>query len=203
MEGGVNAQTQAIRIVIHEEQPPLLAKALHWAASLLCFALVAVLCVMAIPRFFGVHELNVTSSSMSPAYPVGTLVFAVPADPASIRPGEVVSFVMNENLDVATHRVVENNYENHQLVTQGDANANPDAPILYENVVGVVRLSLPAVGGVVDYLTNDPQGRIIGMALIGSVILLAIAAEVASSALTRRQRTSIPVVESDFVGNLK
>lgn len=140
---------------------------------------------------------------MSPAYPVGTLVFAVPADPASIRPGEVVSFVMNENLDVATHRVVENNYENHQLVTQGDANANPDAPILYENVVGVVRLSLPAVGGVVDYLTNDPQGRIIGMVLIGSVILLAIAAEVASSALTRRQRTSIPVVESDFVGNLK
>ena len=178
-------QPDAIRIVIREREPSLAAKILRTISVALCLALLAALCIVAVPRFFGVHEFNVTSSSMSPAYPVGTLVFTAPTDPASIRPGEVVSFVMNERLDVATHRVVENDRESGHIVTKGDANANNDEPILYGNVLGVVRFSIPMVGSVADHLTNDPVGRLTGIALVGGIVILVVALEAAGSRLSR------------------
>ncbi|HIY84084.1 MAG TPA: signal peptidase I [Candidatus Rubneribacter avistercoris] len=191
-----SGHADAVRIVIREGKPPFAARALHGVAALLCLAMLAALCLLAVPRLFGVHEFNVTSSSMSPAYPVGSLVFAVPVDPASVRPGEVVSFVMNEDLDVATHRVVENDYQNGRLVTKGDANANRDDPILYENVVGVVRFSVPMAGGVIDKLSNDQAGRMAAAGAAVCLVVLVVCLEVAAGLLSRRQPT-VSVASAD------
>lgn len=176
-DGQTSAQPEQIRIVIRDAKPPLAARFLQGAMRFICFVLLICVCGIGIPRLFGINEFNVMTGSMSPTYPVGTLVFVQPKDPSTIRPGEVVTVIMNENLDMITHRVVSNNYDDKTLTTKGDANNSEDGPSLYENVVGVVCFSVPNVGGVVDYLTNDSQGRIVGIAFAIGILALTFIAE--------------------------
>ncbi len=176
-----------IRIVIRDAKPPLPARIIQTVISVLCGILIIAACALGLPRLFGVQEFNVLTGSMSPELPPGTLVYVMPKEPAAIRPGEIVSFVMNEDLDVATHRVLRNDYDGKHLVTKGDANANEDDPIMYENVVGVVAFSVPYVGGLFDYVANDSHGRVVGIAVLLSVIVLAFAADMICSALTRQK----------------
>lgn len=143
----------------------------------LCAVLLVLACGLGIPKLFGVHEFNVLTGSMSPAYPVGALVFSVPTDPESIQPGDVASCVINDNLDVVTHRVVSNNHEDRTITTKGDANNAEDGPHLYENVVGVVKLSIPVAGGVIAWFTGSVTGRIVGISLVIVIVVLTFLAE--------------------------
>ena len=44
--------------------------------------------------------------------------------------GDAITFVLNEDLDVVTHRVISIDAENEHFYTQGDANDAPDgAPV--------------------------------------------------------------------------
>ena len=177
---------ETIRIVIKDVKPPIVARILQFSMRIICFVLLVAVCGIGIPRLFGVNEFNVLTGSMSPTYPIGTLVFVQPKDPNSIRPGEVVSCVMNERLDIITHRCVANNYTNKTITTRGDANNADDAPTLYENVVGVVIFSVPYVGGAVDYLTNDETGRIVGIGILLFILALTFLAEAICSFLTKQ-----------------
>ncbi len=175
-----------IRILIRDAKPPIPARALQAFTRTICALLLICVAIIGVPRLFGVYEFNVLTGSMTPTYPPGTLVFVQEKDPASIRPGEVVSYIMDEELNIVTHRVVSNNYDDKTVTTRGDANVSNDAPVLYQNLVGVVCFSIPYVGGVVDYLVNDDQGRIFGIGMLVCVLALTFLAEGICSALTKR-----------------
>lgn len=172
-----SASETNIRIVIRDVRPPLPARILRAVMHGVCALLLLVVCALGIPQFLGVHEFNVMTGSMTPTYPIGTLVFAVPCDASQIAVGDVVSCVMNENLDVITHRVVVNDTAARTITTRGDTNNSDDAPVLYENVLGVVRFSIPVLGGVVDYFTGSMQGRIVGIVLLACIVVLTLLAE--------------------------
>lgn len=139
---------------------------------LLPIALIVALLLFGAPRLFGVKMFNVISGSMRPTYEIGDLVYAVPTKAEKIKDGDVITFVLGESLKVATHRVVKADIENQQYYTKGDANSNEDgAPVLYQNVVGVVRFSLPKVGGVLEY-AGTPTGRIISITALIALIFL-------------------------------
>ena len=178
--------TDTIRIVVRDAKPPRIARFLQMVMRGVCFVLLAVVCCIGIPRFCGINEFNILTGSMTGTYNVGTLVFVQSKDPSSIRPGEVVSYIMNENLDVVTHRCVGNNYDEKMLITQGDANNTEDSPVLYENVVGIVVFSVPYVGGVVDYLTNDNMGRVLAVSILVTVLALTFLTEMLCSYLTKQ-----------------
>ena len=184
--GAKPEEKEQIRIVIRDAKPPLLARILQAIMRLICLVLIIAVCGIGVPKIFGINEFNVLTGSMTPTYPIGTLVFVQPKDPSTIRPGEVVTVIMNENLDMVTHRVTANNYENKTLVTKGDANQTEDAPHLYENVVGVVCFAVPYVGGVVDYVTNDQKGRIIGIGIVLAILALTFIAEGICYLLTKQ-----------------
>ena len=183
---GDDKDKDQIRIVIRDAKPPVLARILQALMRVICFLLIVAVCGIGVPKLFGINEFNVLTGSMTPTYPIGTLVFVQPKDPSTIRPGEVVTVIMNENLDMVTHRVTQNNYENKTLTTKGDANSSEDAPSLYENVVGVVVFSIPYVGTVIDYVTNDQQGRIIGIGIVLSILALTFIAEGICYLLTKQ-----------------
>ena len=185
-EGGKDKEKDQIRIVIRDAKPPVLARILQALMRVICFLLIVAVCGIGVPKLFGINEFNVLTGSMTPTYPIGSLVFVQPKDPSTIRPGEVVTVIMNENLDMVTHRVTQNNYENKTLTTKGDANNSEDAPSLYENVVGVVVFSVPYVGTVIDYVTNDQQGRIIGIGIVLSILALTFIAEGICYLLTKQ-----------------
>ncbi len=185
--GDAMAELEQIRIIIRDAKPPLPARIIQRVTQALCVVLLAILCAIGVPRLFGIQEFNVLTGSMTPGLPVGSLVYVARRDPASIKPGEIVSFVMNKELDVATHRVVRNDYAGKRLVTKGDANNNEDEPIMYENVIGTVAFSVPYAGAVFDYFANDDQGRVVGAAILICILVLVFAADIICSALTRQR----------------
>jgi len=128
-------------------------------------------------RVLGYTPYAILSPSMTPKYQVGDLVYVKSCPPEEINVGDVLTFVANEDLLVVTHRVAEVDRENRCFITKGDANTSEDlAPVLYENVLGTVRFSLPKLGYVSTYLTS-PSGRYTGAAIVFSLILMLILPE--------------------------
>ncbi|MDA4324587.1 signal peptidase I, partial [Escherichia coli] len=62
---------------------------------------------------------------MEPEYPVGSLIYVDRVEPSEISIGDPITFVMNESLMVATHRVVDIK-EDGSFITKGDANDTVD-----------------------------------------------------------------------------
>ncbi len=123
-------------------------------------------------RLFGYRVFTVISGSMEPAYSVGDLIYVKEADVSEIKVGDPITFVLNENLVVATHRVVEVDAENQYFYTKGDANNAPDAsPVHFNNLIGVPHFSIPYLGYVSDYVQNPP-GTYVAITAIAVLIIL-------------------------------
>lgn len=126
-------------------------------------------------RLVGLQVFNVISGSMEPTYSVGDLLYVKDVDPDAIQVGDPITFVLNEELVVATHRVVEVDSENRRFYTQGDANDSPDAaPVHFNNVIGVPVFSLPLLGYVSAYIQNPPGMYVaigFGVLLLAAVFL--------------------------------
>lgn len=124
-------------------------------------------------RLVGLQVFNVISGSMEPTYSVGDLLYVKTVDPDSVKVGDPITFVLNEDLVVATHRVVAIDKENRQFSTKGDANETEDAaPVHFNNLVGVPVFSIPLLGYVSAYI-QSPPGMYVAIA-IGVILLAAV-----------------------------
>ena len=122
-------------------------------------------------RLIGMQVFHVISPSMEPTYSVGDLLYVKTVDPDSVKVGDPITFVLNEDLVVATHRVVAIDAESRQFTTKGDANEHEDAaPVHFNNLVGIPVFSLPLLG-YVSACIQSPPGMYVAIAL--GVILLA------------------------------
>ena len=142
-----------------------------WNIFTTTIVVIAVLCAVFLmgSRLVGYRVFNVISGSMEPTYSVGDLIYVKEVSPNDIKVGTPITFVLNEDLVVATHRVIKVDAENQHFYTKGDANDTADAaPVHYNNVLGVPQFSIPLLGYVSDFIQNPP-----GMYIaIGSGILL-------------------------------
>ena len=148
-------------------------KKLRSAVSAAILVLLAV-CVaaFALPKLFGAKMFCVLSGSMQPELKPGDLVYAFPAEFDEISQGDIISFVANNNLTVVTHRVAAVNAPQQEFITKGDANGSEDAmPVIYRNVVGVVRFSLPRVGALLQKISTPAGKRILIAVIIGSALV--------------------------------
>lgn len=124
-------------------------------------------------RIVGLQVFNVISGSMEPTYSVGDLLYVKTVDPDSVKVGDPITFVLNEDLVVATHRVVKIDSENREFTTKGDANETEDAaPVHFNNLVGVPVFSIPLLGYVSAYI-QSPPGMYVAIA-IGVILLAAV-----------------------------
>ena len=108
-------------------------------------------------KLAGFKPFVVLSGSMEPAYHVGSLIYVkeMPAD--EIKVGDPITFVMDEQLNIATHRVVDIDNENQTFTTKGDANDYPDGnPVHFNNLIGKPVFSIPKAGYVVNFVQNPP-----------------------------------------------
>ena len=143
------------------------------AVSWLLVAAVVVLAVLlAGVRLVGLTPYAVLSGSMEPTYPVGSLIYVKDAGPEDVQVGDPITFVLNEDLVVATHRVIDIDQENGRFYTKGDANDAPDgAPVLFENLVGKPVFCVPELGYFSEWITHPPGMYI---AVCAALILLII-----------------------------
>jgi signal peptidase I len=120
-------------------------------------------------RLLGLQVFTVLSGSMEPAYKTGSVIYVRPVEPSEIEIGSPITFVLNESLTVATHRVIDIDASNQRFYTQGDANESPDgAPVNFKNLLGTPVFTIPYLGYVANYIMSPP-----GMYFaIGGVMIL-------------------------------
>lgn len=146
-----------------------------WSIVSTVLVVLIVLCAVFLmgSRLLGFQVYTVLSGSMDPAYSVGDLLYVKEVDVNSIEVGDPITFIVNEELVVATHRVVKVDTLNHRFYTKGDANEIEDSePVHFNNVIGVPKFSIPKLGYVADFIQNPP-GMYITIA--GGVVLILVA----------------------------
>ena len=136
-------------------------------------AIMVVLVVMLVGvRLIGYQPYCVLSGSMEPTYRTGSLIYVKKADPQDIKVGDPITFVLDENLTVATHRVIEIDEADRHFYTKGDATEYPDAsPVHFNNLIGRPAFTIPYMGYVANYIQNPP-GRYIAIAAAAVILLL-------------------------------
>ena len=121
-------------------------------------------------RLFGIQVFSVVSGSMEPNIPVGSLIYVQKVDPAEVQPGDVITYVLSNNMP-STHRVVRVDAENQHFYTKGDANEAEDgAPVHFNNLIGKPVFTIPKLGYVAHYIQHPP-GMYVAIAA-GALILL-------------------------------
>lgn len=113
-------------------------------------------------RLIGFTPYAVLSGSMEPQYPVGSLIYVREVAPQEVKVDDPITFVLNEDLLVATHRVVEIDQEAEQFRTKGDANESIDSsPVHFNNLLGVPKFHIPKLGYVSSFLSTK-KGMVAG-----------------------------------------
>ena len=124
-------------------------------------------------RLLGYKCYTIISGSMQPTYNVGDLIYVKPVEPETVKVGDPITFVLNEDLVVATHRVVRIDAENMRFYTKGDANEIEDNdPVHFNNLIGVPKYSIPKLGYVSEFIQTRNGMYITIIAGIILVILL-------------------------------
>lgn len=138
--------------------------------------IVAVVVLLAVAfvgvRVVGLQPFTVLSGSMEPTYHTGSLIYVKSVEPQDVHVGDPITFVLNEDLVVATHRVIEIDAENQRFYTKGDANESADgSPVHFNNLIGVPVFTIPLLGYVANFVTNPP-GMYIALAGVAVLLLL-------------------------------
>lgn len=171
------------------------AKKIHNIVTSVLVGLVVLLAVFLLgSRLLGFRVFNIVSGSMEPAYSVGDLIYVKEVDPTTVKVGDAITFVLNEDLVVATHRVVRIDPEKQHFYTKGDANETEDAaPVHFKNLVGVPKFSIPLLGYVSDFIQNPP-GMYISIAAGAVLLLLAFLPDF----LPKKKEEPLPPVNSEM-----
>ena len=120
-------------------------------STLILLVLLALAVILVVPAVLGYTELAVLTGSMEPTLPVGSLIYIQETDPAQLQVGDVVTYQL-EGDTMVTHRVVENTPAENYLVTQGDANQDPDGEITYDRIMGKMAFHLPYLGYILSLI---------------------------------------------------
>ena len=160
----------------NKAKPKKKNKALSVISTILLIIVIIFAIALAGVRLIGITPYTVLSGSMEPTYHVGSLVYVKKADYKTLKAGDPITFMLNEDT-IATHRIIEvvsdpEDPETIRFRTQGDANENPDSGLVhYKNVIGKVSFSIPYLGYVANFV-QKPPGLYVGIAVIVLVILL-------------------------------
>ena len=140
--------------------------------GILIIVLILLICMISfLPGMFGWKTANIISGSMQPEIPVGSLVLVAPCSSEELDAGDIIMY-RSGGSDI-THRVVSNDVQERTLITKGDANEREDlSPVFYDQVEGVIRLHLPAIGNLLQFIGNT-TGKIytLGILVLGVVLV--------------------------------
>lgn len=153
-------------------------------SAVIMLFLLAFVALLFIPRLMGYQSMAVVSGSMEPNIPVGAIVIVNNKGANGIEVGDPISYRISDET-VVTHRVVEINAENKEVITKGDANDTNDAsPVSYENIIGKVIFSIPHLGYIIMYIRTP-----LGIAGACGVLFLLIIVSIIPSLLEKEKNT--------------
>lgn len=124
-------------------------------------------------RVIGLQPFTVLSGSMRPAYEVGSLIYVKKAETGEIKAGDPITFIIDDSLKVATHRVTSVSEDGEYFTTKGDANNAEDGiPVYYKNIIGKPVFTIPYLGYVSAFI-GTKQGIILSLTAAAIFLILA------------------------------
>lgn len=170
------------------------------AGKFLQAACLTLLCLLAaallLPRLLQLQPYVVLTGSMTPAFPVGGLIYVRGVSPAQVRVGDPITFRLSGTM-VVTHRVVAKDEANRIFRTKGDANrAADDFSVPYANLIGRAVVCIPLLGYCAAY-AGTLSGRIVIATAALCLALLAFLPGTLTrrlAAAQRRKKARLPAV---------
>lgn len=163
--------------------------------STIIVVLVVLLAILLVGvRLMGVQVYTVLSGSMEPTYKTGSLIYVRKVDPQKLNPGDVITFMLDEDT-VATHRIVgvvpdETDPTTIRFRTKGDANFYEDGQLVhYKNVIGKPVFTIPGLGYAANYIQHPPG---LYYAIAAAVVILLLAFLPEPSAKKRKEEKTHP-----------
>ena len=131
------------------------------AGILILVAVIGLSLIVVLPKAFGLSAYNITSGSMVPTIPIGSIVYVKPVtseELSAVETDEIIAY-MSEGT-VVVQRVVSNHIVEGELITKGDYNEGNDMlAVPYANVIGIVKKHFPLLGDLMTIYTS-PAGKI-------------------------------------------
>ena len=124
----------------------MVKKICNFLSTIVLVVLLAAAAVILVPMLLGYKEMAVLSGSMEPTIPVGSLVYVKPVEVSELKTGDVCTYYLSDGETFVTHRVMSIDPDAQTLVTQGDANEDPDGDIQFSQVYGRADFHLPYLG---------------------------------------------------------
>lgn len=143
---------------------------------LLALIVGALVTLTVVPRAVGGAALTVLTGSMTPEIAVGSVIIVRPADPGTLKVGDVVTYQKEPGKPAyVTHRIVKVHQDTHPvtLTTKGDANRSVDLdPIPVTAVRGKVLFDVPYLGTVKNAISTGGTGlMLLVLGLIGYALV--------------------------------
>lgn len=157
----------------------MLKKIWNIFTTIVVIAVVFLAVALAGVRIIGLTPYTILSGSMEPVYPTGSIIYVRKCAPADVNVGDAITFVMSDDLTVATHQVCEIDEENEHFYTQGINNLDSEgkiqrdaSPVHFNNLLGKPVFCIPYLGYVSNYITTAP-GKYVAIAT--AVVMLIVA----------------------------
>lgn len=175
MTGGAHAVVRPLAVVPATGRRTVLHRVRAVVVGLA--GVVGVLCVgwFVIAAAAGLSLVVVTTGSMSPTIPAGSVVVSERAAAADVRPGDVVTVPRPGATLPVTHRVVtvervDGDPAARSLTLQGDANDTVDRDPSVVREVGRTVASAPGLGRVLQW-SSAPAARGLVVAVVGLLVV--------------------------------
>ena len=158
----------------------------NFLVNVLVIAAVVFAALLLAPTIFGYERYVITSGSMDPTIPEGSVVYSEPTPADQLTVGDIITFKPPQTyaIDLVTHRVhsIESPPEaNGRLVfrTKGDANEKPDPweITLDQNEAALEKAHVPYVGYIYIALA-EPWVRLLLITIPALVIAVGTAVSV-------------------------
>lgn len=188
------------------EGVPLGRKIWNGVLTLLLIVAVVLAALFTGVRLFGLTPYTVTSGSMEPAFPVGSMIYVKHADPGDVQVGQAITFYL-DGATVATHQVWA--IEGESFRTQGIANRDTEgnvlrdaAPVPFDALIGTPVACIPYLGFLYAAI-RTPAGVCALVFLAAGACLASLLMDNGNSASARkggkRLQNKDPKKESDAV----
>lgn len=150
--------------------------------TVILIAVAALLILFVGVRVVGITPYVVQTASMEPAYPVGSIIYVKHVDGAEVKVGDPITYMINTEGLLATHRVVQIDADRQLYYTKGDAAETTDAtPVPWSALIGIPKFSIPKIGYLAQYV-GSKQGRVIAITAVAILLVLAVFPQLLSSA---------------------
>jgi signal peptidase len=191
--------------VIHPRNAALVL--LRWLVRLVLLAFVtlvvgALAVVVVLPRATHGSAMTVLTGSMTPTIPVGSIVLVRPADPGTLRVGDVATYQPKAaTAEFITHRIVkiDDSTTPTTFIFKGDANRGADInPISAQQVRGKVWFHVPYLGAIRDSLHGGGGVTLLAMLLLGGYALTQLSGAWSDRRMTTANTIDVPVVVAEM-----